>query len=192
VSASSFQREYFEKLYSKHADPWKFATSDYERAKYTATIDALQKKVFSRAFEVGCSIGILTARLALRTRSLLAIDASETAVKRAIQNCKGLANISFQRMQIPNEWPTGRFDLIMLSEVLYFLNQEDIRATSRRLMNSLMDGGEVVLVNWIGGTDYPCGGDEAAQIFLTETAQMLKPTRSIRAEWYRLDALRVR
>ena len=32
---------YFEQLYASDPDPWRFATSDYERDKYAATLDAL-------------------------------------------------------------------------------------------------------------------------------------------------------
>jgi 2-polyprenyl-3-methyl-5-hydroxy-6-metoxy-1,4-benzoquinol methylase len=189
VSANSFQPDYFERLYSKEADPWKLATSEYERAKYNATLAVVGKRHFHRVFEPGCSIGILSGMLAKRCSSLLAVDVSELALHNARRNCSGKLNITFRQMQIPKEWPDGRFDLIILSEVLYFLGRKDIQRTASRLKRSLTGDGEVVLVNWIGETDYPCGGDEAAEIFLSETTEILKPTRQARTKYYRLDAL---
>ena len=47
----------------------------------------------------------------------------------------------------------------------------------------------MILVNWTGATDYPCGGDEAAQIYLSEAVHELKPLRQLREEHYRLDLL---
>jgi hypothetical protein len=35
--------EYFDALYTADPDPWKFATSPYERAKYTLTLNAMPK-----------------------------------------------------------------------------------------------------------------------------------------------------
>ena len=50
---------YFEQLYSRDPDPCRFATSEYERSKYAATLAAVPGQHQS-CFEVGCSIGVLT------------------------------------------------------------------------------------------------------------------------------------
>src|ERR1700674_5851731 len=60
----SFNPDYFERLYAIEADPWRFASSNYERAKYKATLDTLKDDRYEAVFEVGCSIGILTRMLA--------------------------------------------------------------------------------------------------------------------------------
>jgi hypothetical protein len=54
----------FEALYHGNPDPWNFVGSAYERARYAATLAALPKSSYTSAFEPGCSIGELTARLA--------------------------------------------------------------------------------------------------------------------------------
>jgi SAM-dependent methyltransferase len=183
----SFTPDYFERLYSKEVDPWRFATSNYERLKYAATLSALEGRQIDGAFEVGCSIGIFTKALARRCGSLVSVDVSETALTAARRNCANLDNVTIQPMQIPHEWPVKSFDLILLSEVLYFLGPDDIRLTARKSINSLTQNGLVMLVNWIGETDYPCGGDEAADIFLTESAETLRLLLQRREENYRLD-----
>jgi SAM-dependent methyltransferase len=183
----SFTPDYFERLYSREADPWRFATSNYERLKYAATLSALEGRQIDGAFEVGCSIGIFTKALARRCGSLVSVDVSETALTAARRNCANLDNVTIQPMQIPREWPVPSFDLILLSEVLYFLDPDDIRLTARKSINSLTQNGLVMLVNWIGETDYPCGGDEAADIFLAESAETLRLLLQHREENYRLD-----
>lgn len=60
----SLEPEYFESLYTKEPDPWRFASSEYERDKYAATLVAISGRKIRSAFEVGCSIGILTRQLA--------------------------------------------------------------------------------------------------------------------------------
>ena len=73
----------FERMYREDEDPWGFGTSAYEAAKYDRTIAALGDRRFHRALELGCSIGVLTARLAERCDELIALDTSATAVERA-------------------------------------------------------------------------------------------------------------
>jgi hypothetical protein len=92
-------------------------------------------------------------------------------------------------MQIPAEWPTGRFDLIVFSEVLYYLIPEDIREAADRALLSLAPGGRIVLVHWTGSTDYPCTGDQAATLFIESCAARLVPVQQDRHEAYRLDML---
>lgn len=188
MSEGSLPAAYFDALYAKNADPWRFASSLYERAKYQATLDALPAPRFSRAFEIGCSIGVLTRSLAGRCDSLLAVDVAEAALAQARMRCVGLAHVAIQRMQIPREWPGGCFDLILFSEVLYYLSAADVARTARRARDSLRPGGAVLLVHYILPTDYPCSGDAASDIFIAEME--LVPIRQRREAEYRLDLLR--
>jgi chemotaxis methyl-accepting protein methylase len=91
-------------------------------------------------------------------------------------------------MQVPDEWPEGQFDLIVLSEVLYFLSPDDVARCVRHVVGTLLPGGVVVLVNWLGQSDDPVSGDEAADSFIA--ASGLEVTRQERMAGYRLDVLR--
>jgi trans-aconitate methyltransferase len=188
---TSFAPDYFRGLYAKDPDPWRFATSDYERDKYAATIAALGDRSIARAFEVGCSIGILTRQLAARCGTLLAVDVAEEALIQARQNCADFTNVELRKMIIPAEWPAEheQFDLILLSEVLYFLSPEDIQRTARKTMESTARGGAVLLVNWLGATDYPCGGDEAVEIYRAACAESMALKLHRREAEYRIDLL---
>jgi cyclopropane fatty-acyl-phospholipid synthase-like methyltransferase len=188
---ASFAPDYFRGLYAKDPDPWRFATSSYERDKYAATIAALGDRPIAKAFEVGCSIGILTRQLAARCGTLLAVDVAEEALIQARENCAALANVELRKMIIPFEWPEkhGTFDLILLSEVLYFLSPEDIRRTAIRTLQSTASGGIVLLVNWLGATDYPCGGDEAVEIYRAACAESMSSKLYRREAEYRIDLL---
>ena len=106
----SLDRDYFARVYAHTSDPWKFATSPYENAKYDATIAALGTRRFEAGFEIGCSIGVLTARLAARCEALLSIDINERTLEAARARCGGLPNVSFALMQFPRAQPAGRFD----------------------------------------------------------------------------------
>ena len=80
---SSDRRAEFEALYDADPDPWRMETSAYEAAKYDATLAALPCASYERGLEVGCSIGVLTMRLAERCERLTAIDVSDAALARA-------------------------------------------------------------------------------------------------------------
>ncbi len=188
TETASLPPGYFDALYARDPDPWRFATSAYERAKYAATLAALPLPHVPAALEVGCSIGVLTRQLAERCTTLLAVDVAEAALAEARQRCAGLPQVTIRRMCIPQEWPEGWFDLILFSEVLYYLSPEDVAATSRHVCRALRPGGTVLLVHYILPTDYPCTGDAASQIFITSTG--LPPILQRREAHYRLDLLR--
>lgn len=189
-SGSSLQPSYFEKLYAQDADPWQFETSAYETAKYDATLAALPQPRYVSAIEIGCSIGVLTARLAPRCDELLALDVNEPALERARQRCRDVPHVQFEKGQIPQDWPDGRFDLIMLSEVLYYLDKDDLDRLATRVGLSLVPGGTIMMVHWLGETDYPLSGDVAVEHFTEQLERRpVRIVRQAREPEYRLDCV---
>jgi cyclopropane fatty-acyl-phospholipid synthase-like methyltransferase len=188
MTIASLPNHYFDALYAADPDPWRFASSDYESAKYDATLAALPKACFSACFEVGCSIGVLTRRLADRCASLVAVDLADAALEQARARCAALPHVAILRLRVPDEWPAGSFDLIVFSEVLYYLSANDIAQAAARTRNSLSSGGAILLVHYILPTDYPCSGDDATEIFIANAG--LTPTLRRREAQYRLDLLR--
>ena len=151
--------EDFEELYASNPDPWGFETRGYEQAKYAATTDALQGHRFKSALEVGCSIGVLTARLAEYCDTLLAVDAAQTAVESARARLAGSANVVVERRELPEDFPQGPFELIVCSEVLYYLDPPAFDAMLDAIARELT--GSLLAVHWRHGTaTYPLLGDE--------------------------------
>lgn len=114
---SSHDAEHFRQIYARNADPWAFQTSAYEQEKYQRTLAALGGRRFRSGFEPGCSIGVLTRLLATRCDALLAADIVEEPLCTARKLCVDLPWVRFTRLSVPDEWPDGHFDLIVLSEV---------------------------------------------------------------------------
>jgi trans-aconitate methyltransferase len=180
---------YFDRLYAADPDPWRFATSAYERSKYLVTMAALPARRFSSGLEVGCSIGVLTRMLAAPCDRLLGVDVSAAPLAQARRSCADLRHVSFCQARIPEDWPAGRFDLIVLSEVLYFLDPAQIAATARRLEGCLLPGAAVVAVNWLGETGTDCDGEAAAELLIEATRGRLTRRLHLRMPRYRLDVL---
>ena len=177
--------EYFEDKYRGNIDPWEFRSSDYEREKYQATIDALGQPHYASALEVGCSIGVLTGLLAPRCQSILAIDASATAIAAARET--GIANATFEVGTLPQDFPAGRYDLIVLSEVLYYFVEADLRRVAVQCVDALAPGGEIVLCHWLGETNYPLTGQAASELFAQAVKVRLPIRTLLRDDVYRLQ-----
>ena len=186
---ASLPPDYFDAQYAGNPDPWQFATSAYEHAKYAATLAALPRPRYASALEVGCSIGVLTQALAARCDALLGLDLAERALLQAQARCRALGHVRFERAQVPTQWPDGSYDLILLSEVVYFLDGRDVERLVERIGGCLRPGGDVVLVHWTGETHYPLSGDEAAERVIAAAGTFLRPLRRTRTEAYRLDVL---
>src|SRR3979411_2505480 len=142
----------FENVYATSSDPYGYTFRDYERQKRSATLAALSRDRYMKAFEIGCSIGVLTGLLGERCDSLLSVDIVERALQQARQRCAAERNVRFARMRIPDEWPNESFDLIVISEVLHYLTVSELERLVQRLRSSLQPSGEVILVHhrWTG------------------------------------------
>jgi len=180
---------YFEALYRVCRDPWGFETSAYEAAKYARTLEVLPDPP-GALLEVGCSIGVLTAQLAPRCAQLLALDVSETALGIAAQRCVAFPNTTFAQMRVPQQLPRGRFDTVLLSEVVYYWDSADVAHVAEWLPRALTDHGHVLLVHWTGLTDYPKSGDEAVENLRAGLGSSVVVAREERTDDYRLDVWR--
>lgn len=180
---------YFDGLYAADPDPWDFGTSAYERAKYDDTLAALGDRRFARGLEVGCSIGVLTERLAERCDELVALDVAQAAVDAAGARLAGREGVEVRRASLPEQWPSGSFDLVVASEVLYYFDRATLRDdVLPGLVGRLRPGGLLLAVHWRRPTDtYPLRGDEV-HAMLRATAGLVVVVHRLN-ENYRLDAL---
>lgn len=178
---------YFEGLYAEDPDPWGFATSAYERAKYARTIAALGDRRFAAGLEVGCSIGVLTRLLADRCERLLAVDCSARAVASARARLAGLSNVRVRQATLPEETPAGPFDLVVVSEVLYYWSRPVLDDALGRLLDALAPAGSLVAVHWRPRTrSYPLQGDEVHAVLADRLAGFRHPVAETTPR-YRLD-----
>jgi hypothetical protein len=161
---TSTNRGYFDEMYANDEDPWGFETSEYERRKYAVTAASLPKMRYRSAFEPGCSIGVLTEMLAARCGRLLATDVVPGALERARQRLADYRHVTVEHRAIPEDWPQGTFDLVVLSEIAYYFDASDLARIVSLVLRSTGAGSQVVGVHWRGVTDYPLSGDRAHEI----------------------------
>ena len=142
--------ESFEQLYQGAPDPWQFTSSPYEQRKYDITVDSLPRRDYRRCFEPGCSIGALTERLATVCDEVVAMDTAPTAVAAAAARLGGLDGVSFSIGTIPEQWPTGDFDLIVFSEIGYYWDANSWSNVVELGRDNLRTGGHIIGVHWLG------------------------------------------
>ena len=189
ISLESLSPGYFDDVYRANADPWNFATSPYEAAKYAATLAALPRERYENALEIGCSIGVLTEQLASHCGQLLSLDVSPAALEQARTRCVRLPQVQFEQRYLPGDFPAGAFDLILISEVGYYLSMPDLVVLRERCVNQLVTGGHLLLVHWTPFVpDYPLTGDQVHETFAASaTGEVLRHQDGRREEKYRLD-----
>jgi len=157
----SLGERFFDDFYAGKSDPWGFETRWYEERKRAITVASLPRERFARALEVGCSTGVLTERLAQRCDRLLAIDIADAPLERARTRLLGNPQVAFAKMTTPREWPDGEFDLVVLSEVGYYWDADDLETALDRVLASLAPDGVLLACHWRHEvTEYPLAGDD--------------------------------
>ena len=178
----------FDDLYASDIDPWKFRSSDYERSKYDATLAALPRERYAACIEAGCSIGELTRLLAGRCESVTGIDISHVAISEAERRNADLPHAQFLQAELPEGWPEMSADLIVLSEILYFLTSEEIVRLADGISRNWATPGDCILVNYLGQIPEPLQGNDAADCFI-KAIEPMSSVRLINGNGYRIDVL---
>jgi SAM-dependent methyltransferase len=160
---------HFRERYSASPDPYGLADRWYEARKYDLTVALLPRERYGSAFEPGCSIGVLTERLASRCDRLLACDAIPDAVAAARSRTAGRAGVQVEQRVVPGEWPMGSFDLVVFSEILYYFDDADLQQVLRLGLLALRPGGHLIAVHWRHpAPDHPRAGDEVHEILAAD------------------------
>ncbi|MBN8189760.1 MAG: methyltransferase domain-containing protein [Rhodobacteraceae bacterium] len=169
----------FDRLYRDLGDPWDYETSSYETDKYDRCLRLLSRPRYARALEIGCSIGVMSAAIAARSGHLLGIDFAPTAVARARR--RGIPNARFEVGSVPRDWPTGAWDLIVLSEVLYYLDAQALERTIVRVAHSLARDGDCLVAGYTGDTDTQLSARDVEEQLLAGLGA-LRPRHRIRRD----------
>ena len=161
----------FDGMYDEGDDPWQIAGSFYEERRRALVLGLLGCRRHGRALEIGCADGRLTEALLERCDELVALDTSHRAVVAARDRAP---RATVHQGMAPLDLPPGPFDLVLLSEVGYFLSPLELLATLRRCETALAPGGELLLCHWQHPTrDVPLDG----QLVHEQAAAMLRSRR---------------
>ena len=159
---------YFDRIYTESADPWRPQSRWDEQRKHAITLALLPYARYRHAFEPGCSIGVLTERLAQRcdhvTAPDVAVAALDAAQRRLVRAGQRNA-VTLLRTSLHQPWPANRYDLVVLSEVCYYLDPGVLRAVMDREVPQLVAGATVLAAHWRHPVaDYLMTGDRANDV----------------------------
>lgn len=139
----------FEALYDNAEDPWQVTTSWYERRKQDMVLASLPRQRYDTIVEPACGIGVLTTALAARCDRLIAFDPIPTAIGRCQARTRDLDNVTVELGVLPTSLPTGPVDLVVFSEILYYLSDTDLKTTIDQAVGALRPGGQILAVHWL-------------------------------------------
>lgn len=178
MAINTISKEFFEEKYRASRDPWKFSSSPYELNRYDEIMRLLGNRAFNRAYEPGCSIGVLTERLAGRCQDLFAMDISPTAVAIARQRCERYANVRIVEGALPDDLPRDTFDLIVFSEIGYYFERDALAGIRDLLTKRLAKRGLFVGVHWLGASpDHLLTGDEVHDVLRSSNSLRMTVSR---------------
>jgi ubiquinone/menaquinone biosynthesis C-methylase UbiE len=158
----------FEDLYRNQSEPWRYSDRAIELVRHDWTLELIAKYLPQapgrRVLDVGCSLGLLTSRIAELTPTLTAIDIAPTAVEKAKTRCaesqatRGTP-VEFRvggALEIPAR--DGEFDLVVCADGIHGWEFSDTQKTKAfsEVNRVLAPGGIAIFTdalrpNWFEG-----------------------------------------
>jgi len=175
--------DHLQNLYSGTDDPWGFKTSEYEQQKFAETRAALSREHYQSAFEMGCGNGQLAGHLADVCAQYTGMDAVAKALDAARQ---AVPSATFLHGYYPCPLPADDFDLLIFSEILYFLDEDGLQALADDVSGNWLNA-EVICVSYLGPSGNQLQGGEAVGRFVAALNETHTFQTISRAPKYRID-----
>ena len=177
-ASEGYSETYFDELYNGNIDPWHYQTRWYEKRKRDICLALLPQAHYSNAIELGCGNGVFSELLANRCQNLVSVDGNNQAVQLAKQRLASKPQVKVVQAIIPDALLTFKplfakdsllldnelldnelitqptFDLIVISEILYYLSAVDIDKVITWIGQSLSSNGTLLCCHW----RYPIDG----------------------------------
>ena len=149
VTGTATSDAYFEERWALGDDPWEHGSRWYETRKYDLTGGgAAPPAVPSAPSSQAAARGSSPSGSPRRSREHLAMERHPRGVAATADRCRDLPTVTVVEGCIPADWPAGTFDLIVLSEVLYYLEDDALDEALRCAHAALPPGGDLVAVHY--------------------------------------------
>jgi SAM-dependent methyltransferase len=164
--------------YLAECDPWEIGQANSSR--YDTYVDLIRRHARGRrsVLDVGCGFGAMLARLQSDFERLHGIELSDVALARGAER---YPSIAFEQGSIESLERTAadreRFDVILFSDVLYYVDEAGKRASLRWIAEHLgSDGLAFIAAYSPGGAEYPAPAELRALVereFVVEVDELL-------------------
>jgi SAM-dependent methyltransferase len=146
--------DWFEHLYN-HSDPW-----DQDGPYQTARRAQILPHIKGTVLELGCGTGHLTKDMASAGHKVCALDFSHYGIARAQKLCGGLG-VHWVICDVTSNFPTGTWDTAVISEILYYLSDQEIIALAGHVYKSCSRAVLCHHKEKISDEKYLCSGEHA-------------------------------
>jgi LmbE family N-acetylglucosaminyl deacetylase len=180
--------EHFNTLFRTSIDPWGYDMEPYEQYRFQKTIDLLEDRSYECGLELGCANGALSKRLSPLCDTLAAVDGSTEALEIARERLSDAAHVRFNHASLPEKTPHGPFDLIVASDVLYYLGVAGIGELMAKLDAAALPNCRLLIANYLGKTDTLVTGEMASEVAIAHLPHW-KVIEAQRCDQLRIDVL---
>lgn len=138
----------FEAKFANSDDPWSTWSDRDEALKRAAILHALPPGRSGRVLELGAGNGSNSRALAGRSLRLDATEATPTGTRLVRDALGGLGpRAHASQLAVPGRPPRGRYDAVVVAELLYYLDDRALAALARQVGQWLEPGGTLVLAH---------------------------------------------
>lgn len=138
----------FEAKFAGNDDPWSTWHARDEVLKRRAILHALGPGPLGRVLELGAGNGSNSRSIAARALRLDATEATDggtklvaSAIERHAPRARAI------RLAVPARPPRALYDVVVVAELLYYLDRRAMRRLARQLRTMLRPGGTLVLAH---------------------------------------------
>jgi len=154
--------------------PPAMAMSGYEENRIRSALDALPEPHFREAIEFSAGVTAFTRKLAMRCERLVSAASAKT-----------LGSDFWS----PRALPARRFDLIVFSDVLTAMDENELDRVTAYTLATLAPRRHCLLVHWLHSDNGLLTGDAAAERFIARAGDAMQPLLRRRMPHFRVDLL---
>jgi predicted TPR repeat methyltransferase len=148
IGTDPWSKERFDREYAARPDPWDYDTEEgsVRLVRAAQLLDTLTNgRLFSNALEIGCAEGAFTQLLVERCETILAVDFSQIALKRASQRGNWGGRVKFEQFDLRRQQLNGNFDLVVLMDVLDCFPTRDVKKACEKVLGCLPNRGFLLM-----------------------------------------------
>lgn len=162
-------RQHFDSLFALDEDPWSYRSDWLERRRLDLLVAMLPDESYGSIFEPACANGSLTGRLASRGGRVVGWDGSPNAIAHARRFLDSLEHVELAEKSVPDHWPVVPFDLVVLSDFLYYLPKESVIDVALLSAQTVRPCGSIIGCHWRKSAhDFLVDGGDAVHAVLAD------------------------
>jgi SAM-dependent methyltransferase len=178
----------FEHVFQSNADPWRTFSDHDEALKRAAIVRAIGAMPIGRVLELGAGNGSNSVAIAGRALWLDATEGTNSGVGLISRVLADHRRARVLRLVLPARFPRPVYDVVVIAELLYYLQPRDMNAVARAVGRALRLGGRLVLAHH--RIDFHDFAQHAAGLhdrFLGATGRRWRPVAKLRTRRWRVE-----